>query len=690
MSQTNSPFMQQKDAYSQSFTNLYLDDIPFDELTLDLSDDLLDKMLINSLESDSDYWNRKPWRLKETDVKNVEFLLGDQLNDKEFLKSDNKYVDNRLLASARAILTYVTGRLAQPAITPSKSDQIYLKAARDIGRSLYQHALDEKVDVKVRAAALNLIARKRGYLKLRWDANAGIYGDIVTEVCNPEDIIIDQTAGFLANPRKIYHRVGCTIDELTAKFPDKKDEIYAAYGINRGVYTQLSRFVYYYECWFTYSTPDGPKEGVCWFIPDKHIILDKKPNPNWLYFKSRKKEKQANVLSFAPKPFVHFNYLNFGKSYIDETCLIEQAIPQQEMLNRRGQQIWNNADYVNGRWVADKNAFSQEDAQKLVNKGAKTVAMVDMKEVANPLQNVASSALPTYVENTLYDARNEVDQMMGTPSQFRGASPKTSDTLGRDLMVKEQASALQDDLVKAVADGMEDYYRILLQMMRVYYVDDYWFQCKGGDGKYEFIMLNGDLIDSNVRVGVEVDSTLPLDKSMIRNTAMALWNAGQAIDYRTFMEDLGLPDPELRTERYLKSKTDPINYLNSLELSQIDTDAEADIQLLIAKKEPEERDDYKQAYFDHFNRVVGSNRFAKLPADAQERITTFLMAVQHTAMASLKLQESMAIQPTVNPQMPQAQGQEPQGAQIPNVVNSAPQLPPQPTIPTEPQAPSVI
>lgn len=651
---TTNPFTQQSDVYQEAFTELYTPDEAYDELNLDMSDDVLDKMLINSLEADRDHWNKKPWNLEETDIKNTAFLFGDQLNDKEFLRNDTRYIDNRLFSSTRAILSYATGQLAKPDITPSKGDEIFLKGARDTGSALYQHSADENVEQKVRAAVLNLISRKRAYLKLRFDPNIGLNGDIVTEVCNPEDIILCRFTGYLQNPKKIYHRIRCTIDELVSRFPEKKQEIYVAFGIERGVFSQTSRMVTYFECWFTYMDAERtPQEGVCWFIAEKHLILDKMQNPNWVYLKSRKKERQANVTSIPPKPFVKFNHINTGHSAIDETCLIEQALPLQIMLNKRLRQIGENADYVNGRWVASKKAFSQEDARNLINKGAKTVAMVDREDVSNALINVAPNQLGAWVENTVPDARNEIDGMMGTPSQFKGSDPKSNDTLGRDLMIKQQAGALQDDLVRCISVSMADYYTIKLQMFRVYYTDDYWFQCKGGDGKYEFILINGDKIDSNVKVSVQTDSTLPLDKASIRATAMELWKAGNAIDYKSLMEDLGLPNPDVRAERYLKSNLDPTNYLKSIEMDQINAEAESDIMLLIAKKTPEERDDYNQDYFNYFNKFMASNRFQKIKGEnpeAAERITSFLIAVQHAMMESLNLQESMA--PVAQPGMP--------------------------------------
>lgn len=644
MADTN-PYTQKQDVYEQAFTELYTQDTEFEALDLTMSDDQLEKLLINSLEADRDHWNKKPWNLQDTDIKNTNFVLGDQLNNKDYLKNETKIIDNRLFSSSRAILSYATGQLAKPEITPSKGDDVFLKGAEDIGSALYQHAADEQVEFKVRASVFNLITRKRGYLKLRWDDNVGLNGDIITEVCNPEDIIIDRYAGYLQNPAKIYHRIRCSIDELCARFPDKQTEILEAFSIRRGVYTQTSRMITYFECWFTFTNADNmPDEGVAWFIQEKKLILDKMLNPNWVRMKNRKKEMEANITSIPPKPFVTFNYINTGHSYIDETCLVEQALPLQEALNKRLRQISENADYTNGRWVASKKAFSQEDARNLINKGAKTVAMVDREDVSNALVNVAPNQLGAWVENTVADYRNEIDGMMGTPSQFKGASPDSQDTLGRDLMIKQQAGALQDDLVRSIQMAMEVYYKILLQMMRVYYTDDYWFQTKGGDGKYEFILLNGDKLDSNVKVGVQTDSTLPLDKPSIRATAMQLWSAGQAIDYKTFMEDLGLPNPEIRTERYLKSHIDPINYLKSVQMGQINTDAEADIQLLIANKVPDERDNYNEDYFNYFNTFMASNRFAKLQGSdpkAAQRVTAFLIAIQHAMMQSLNLQESM-------------------------------------------------
>lgn len=634
------PYTKPKNAYTELFQDTYIPDVEYESFNLSMTDDMLVKTLIDSLESNASFWEQKPWDLKTSDEENTNFLLGDQMDSNSLLKRGNSgtFVDNRMFSSYRAILSYATSQLAVPEITPSRGDDIYLKGAQNLQQALYQHAKDNKVEMKVRTAVGNVIVRKRGPMKLRWDASKGVHGDIVTEVVPPEDIIIDRFAQYLDNPNIIYQRIRCSIDELCARFPDKKRDILQAYSIKQARYTQRSRFVTYFEAWFTYYDPKHqPKEGVAWFIPEHKLVLDKMPNPNWIYTGDDQKDKKVNVLERPPKPYVWFNYLNTGHSYIDDTSLFEQARPLQEMLNQRGHQLNQNIDFMNGRWVADKDSFSQEDAQRFVNKGARTVAMVK-GDVNKALNVLTPNTLPAEVYNSVVDFRNEIDAAMGTPSVFKGATPDRQDTATRDLMVKQQAGLLQDDLVRCVGAGMETYYQLLVQMMRAYYTDDYWFKVRGGDGKFEFILLNGDNIDSDVRVSVEVDSTVPVDKNQIRSTALELWKAGNAIDYRTLMEDLGLPNPELRTERYMKSQLDPQGYLRAIEGSQIHDEAEADIQLLIAGKTPEERDTYDMEYINYFNQFLTTTRFAKQEQAAKQAIIQFLMAVQHLATQNANLQ----------------------------------------------------
>lgn len=640
------PFTSTSSVYDELFQTLYLPEEEYEEFNLSMDDDKLHKLLIDSLDKDKSYWNRSPWRLDETDQEDVKFYLGDQFDSNQIIRTqltgDQNYVDNCLFDSVRAILSYATGQLAMPEITPSRGDAQYLKMARSIQMALYQHSLNEQTDQLFRAALLNLILRKRAFLKLRYDPNAGLYGDVVSELCNPEDIIIDREARYRQNPNKIYHRIRKSIEEWIELNPNKKDQIYKLFKYKQGTYLQLSKIATGFECWFTYRDRKGtPREAVSWFFNDPEpLILDKMPNPNWVYTGDDKKDKEVNVLFTPPKPFVKFNFLNLGHSYIDETTLFDQAKPLQKILNNRYEQLQRNASLVNGRWIANKKALTEEDGRKLINKGAKTVTLVDAEDVGKAVANLGPQNVITPLLETINDIRNQIDKRMGTPSIFRGANPTNKDTLGRDMMLKQQAGMLQDDLVRCVQFAYQEYYQLKLQMFRTYFTEDYWFSIKGGDGKYDFIMLNGDTIDSNVRINVETDSTLPLDKAMIRETAKELLQADK-IDYLTAMEDMGLPDPDIRTERYLRSQIDMYTYMQSVETQLDSNEAEVDIMLVKANKTPMERDSYDENYLNYFNDYITKNEFQMLPQPTQQRLMIFLQEVQQRAQRTAQLGQSM-------------------------------------------------
>lgn len=623
---------------------LYIPEEQYELFKLSLPDDEILKMSIRNLEKDREHWNKGPWNLEETDKENVKFFLGDQFDTTTYLQpnANDNYADNRLFDSVRAILSYATGQLAMPEITPSRSDASYLRMARSIQMALYEHSANEQADLKFRTALLSLLLRKRAFLKLRFNPNTGLYGDIVTDNCDASDITIDRESGYRDEPRRIFHRSRCTIESLCIDFPHKQKQIYSMYNFKKGTMLQMNRMVTKFECWYTYRDAKGvPREAVEWFIHDPEpLLLDNIPNPNWIYTGNDKKDKETNVMFAPPKPFIGFNFINLGMSYIDETTLFDQAKPLQKLLNIRQQQLRKNADYINGRWVGSRKAMEESDLKKLINKGPRTMTMVNAEDVGKAVQVLAPPVMPAWVVENVQDLRNEIDVIMGTPSIFKGANPQNSDTLGRDAMLKQQAGMLQDDLVRCVQYAYQDYYLKKLQCMRVYYTDDYWFQVKGGDGKFDFVMLNGETIDSNVRVGVQVDSTLPLDKASIRAHAMELAKMDR-IDQLTLLEDLGLPDPEIRTERFLRSNIDLYTYMQSIETQLDHNDAEVDIMLVVADRIPEERDNYDESYLNYFNDFISKNSFTKLKPATQQRVLTFLNEVKQRAQRTAQLGETM-------------------------------------------------
>lgn len=636
---------------------------PIDELSLDISDDDLLKRLVNTLQDNISHWEQAPWVLTQTDTNNINYLLGNQLDQNKFLPHQTPYIDNRLHASVRAILAYVTGQTAKPELLPSKTNDTNERIAKNMEAFLYQHALDHDVNSQMRLAVKNLISRKRGFLKLRFDEDYGAFGDICTENKDPSDIVIGRFSVYRKEPDIVYDKQKCSIEELISKYPDKENDIRRVYGIVRGTYSQMSRMVTYWECWFTYFSSDGKEsEGVCWFLPNTDVILDKMPNPNWIYKGSDKNQKVINLTYKPIKPYVGLNYLNTGRSFIDETCLLDQAIPMQDVLNKRGRQIVENADYANPRTLIDKRVMEESDANKFVNKHPKTIGLVDTTSTGNDINKavlqIPGQMLPSFVFQDKVDARSEIDVMMGTPSQFRGEQENSqSPTLGQDLLIKNQASALQDDLVDVSNRGYRDYYEKLLQMCIVYLDSDYWVMTRGQDGEFAALSLHDENIDTNVRVAVQVDSTLPLDKQSQRATAIQLAQMPGRIDNETLYEMLGLPEPEKLAERVARSNIDPLGYMSSMEAQMYDNEAETDIRLIVAGKVPEERDDYSETYLNYWNLFMTQNRYLKQPPQVQAKLQAFLHDIANKAAMTEGLRDSM-LNPAgitdaqINPPMP--------------------------------------
>jgi hypothetical protein len=552
-----------------------------------------------------------------------------------------------------------------PEVAPSRDEERYLDLADGIKNALHQHSIDNDLDVKTAICSKNLVTRKRGFLKLRYDPLAGTAGDIVVDVIEPSDIIIDKWAKFGEEPQRIYQRIQGSIEDLITAFPDKEKEILTAYGIQRGTVRQLSRRVTHYECWFTYSQDGMQKEGLIWFLEQPSLILGKMENPNFIYTGMDVKDREVNFYPYPIKPYIVFNYptTNSGKSYIDETCLFDQAKPQQDLLNKRGRQIWENADYANGRLIANKEIMSESDAATFLNKNPKTIMLVDSDNVDRDVKIVSQTFMPNYVVDTLYDARNEIDQIMGTPNIFRGQQQDDAQTLGENVLIKEQASVLQDDLAKAIDKAMVVYYRKLFHMMRVYYTEDHWFRLRGDDGKYNFILLNEDTLDPGVKISVEVGSTLPANKTELRATAIELANMGK-IDTLSLYKDLGLPDAEKRAEMLVKEQADLATYVQDVRQKLYNREANTDIYIVISGSQPMERDEYTAEYLQYINDFIISNKFARLAPEQKQALMQFLTEVQAKVSRTADLMGTQEPLPTEEEQIPPQEPIGPDGTPV--------------------------
>lgn len=608
----------------------------YEVFDLKFDDGKLATMLSRSLDESISHWNQWPYNLDQNDQSNVKYFLGEQMGDRYATERGLNLpnMGNHLLKDTRAVLSYVNARIANPEVAPSNGEQESKQFAKDARAFMYQHGVDHDLEEKAGKSTMNLIVQKRGFLKLRFDPTCGPFGDIEVDHVSPERIVIDKWATYKGEPARIFQKQGCTLEELILKFPKKKDLIYQQFRMKRGVYTQISQHVDWWEAWFSFYDEQMRQEGLAWYLPNGKFILGKMENPNFIYTGDPQQDRLINFSPYPIKPYVGFNYLNTGKSYLDETSLFEQSKVLQDLYNKRQKQRMENNDYINGRSVADAGAMTQEDADKFYSKGPKAILLIKPQQgqtVGDALKHVPHNPLPDSVTEEAYDNRDQIDDMMGAPKVFRGQESKNN-TLGQDTNNIQQAGALQDDLAKSVDKAMQSYYRKLFQMMKVYYTEDHWIQVRGDDGKYDHLVMNSDTMDTNVKISVESGSTLPANKQEVRDIAIDAANSNK-IDDLSFWEAIQfgkLPDPETIVTRLQKQLNDPASFLNDVEQQQFNREAAIDIAMLIAGQEPRERDEYGQAYLEYFNNFMMKPKFLKLAEtnpEAQERIKVHLASV---------------------------------------------------------------
>ena len=624
-------------------------DEPYEVFDLKLDDGRLVQMVDKSLRKSIEHWDSWPWNHAEADKSNLKYWMGEQMST-AFLGPDGKplpNMGNRAQTSSRAVLSYVNARVAKPEVAPSSGNEAAQQFAKDLRDVMYQHCVDQDLEEKVGKATQALVIQKRGYLKLRFDPLLGPYGDIAIDYVPPEDVVIEKGTKWGEDGSREWHKQICTIEELIMKFPKKEEQIKLAFEIGRGIYSQLSRRITYWEVWFTYYEQNKRKEGLCWYLPQGKVVLGKMENPNYVYTGDEAQDRIVNFLPFPMKPFIRFSYMNSGKSAHDETSLFEQIKVLQDLYNKRRLQIMNNMDNQKGRTVMDGNAVNDQDASKFFNRdgGTKSILLIKPSQgqnVTNSMFHVPHNPLPREAFEEALDYRNEIDQVMGTPNIFRGEQSKNN-TLGQDERIIEQAAALQDDLAKAIDKGMQRGYRKLFHMMKVYYTEDHWFTIKGDNGKYDFVVMNGETMDTNGRVSVESGSTLPVDRKEIRSIAVEAANANK-IDDLTFWEAIQygkLPDPETIVERTQKQLNDPQGFMQDVEAQAFSRDAAIDIALIMSGREAPDRDEYGQAYLEYFNKFIMGNRFIRLQSEnpeAAEALKIHVAAAGATAARTANLQ----------------------------------------------------
>lgn len=649
-----------------------------------LSLDVKDKDLISNFKRWEDkakeYWNNPVgYDLENKRKKNVNYYEGKQLDESRLYSYQVPYTQNELFIATETITAYTTSSEPSAEVLP-EDDSIQSKVmAESLEWGLNVHSEKYKLAEKLEKAERNMYLKYLGVIKLYYDANLD---DIVPVVVDPENIVVDSSCKLGDNPLFICETCKATFQQLINLFPEKKEELMKCVGRTRMSNKLMSDIYAYKEVWFTQIDENGETECVAWYLDD--LLLGKSKNPNYIY-----KEEGVQLTNFNPrcmKPYVFFNYMNDGKHLVDNTSPFEQAIPLQDALNKRGRQIIENADTANSILVFKSGSIDTDEAENITRDPNQILILQTQGDqpVQSAFGEIASHLLPNYVMNDKQELKNSIHEIMGTPSQFRGAQDRGgAGTLGEAKMMQSQAGGRQDAIIRALDRGLDDYYQLLTQMMKVWYKNPKHFACKDNDGKFVFVELSREKIPDVAWVRVERGSFMKKDKARSEQIAMDLAQLGLIDPYNLF-KDLGMKNADSRYDTLVKFKMSPDSLTAELRAENQNRQAYIDFACIMNGQDVKGHDDVDAEHILAHRTQITTDRFLYADPERQKAMIAHIQEEVYLLSNRVKLQEAsmqgLLLDPNmpITPEVPEvAQGAPMGGAPMPPEMGGQPPMQPE-------------
>jgi len=431
-----------------------------------------------------------------------------------------------------------------------------------------------------------------------------------------------------------------SVEELCAEFPEKEADILARLGIRRKTPKQMTKEIAVRKVSVThYNKKNEPEEGVVWYFDN--IVLKKIRNPNYLYAK-----KDLNLLRYPKKPYIFGNLVNYGTHLIDSTTPLEQAAEMQNYLARRGRQIAENADKANGILViGTSSGLSKDDGQNMTGDPNQKL-FVDNTDGSLRLDQlvmqIQAQTLPDYVLKDKLDARMQIGNLMGAPTDFTGSQADDGDpTLGEVMVKKNQAAGRQDLMVRAMTRMIGQIYEYLVQMMVVWYDgEERYFTYDAGDGEFDFITLKRDLIQKGIRV--KASKPANPDRSRIESITLNLLKQ-KAISLLDAYKILQMDNAQQLYDNWAKQESDPMALARDA-LDVVDeSEAYVAFQDIMNGKTVEEKNNPSKEYILSLRKLMINDDFLKAKKGLQNKFIKYVTACIDSLEERITLEEASDI-----------------------------------------------
>ena len=617
--------------------------LPSDEpLALGLDDDTVLRLIGNRIEAGVNYWNSQ-LKLDSVRKEAEDYYVGNTYSEDDLYDFQVPYKNNRILTAVETLLPMITSQIPLPQVTEGQDTDASRELAHDFEDVLITCYEDMGVKAAITMAVRHILQGKRvAVLKYFFDPNDGELlpdgsrkGKIKIECVRPEKVVFDAEASDPDDIPLIAEYMTATIEELTIMFPNKKQAIFDFFGLKRGTRSQLNRKVGYQEVHFTYYEKGKPQEATAYQLSEK-VLLGAKKNINFNYdlFKQLEngKYQKLNFFDAPKKPYILINHINLGRYVIDDTSLADQARPLQDILEKRGRQIVENADQAASGLVLNSNMISFEDAQKLIGDPSEKI-MVD-GDVREAAARLPYNVLPNYVINDKLDARGEIDNIFGANAPVRGES-SNADTLGQEVLSQRANAGRLQTITNSIEMAAAKLYPAIAQMIKVFWDEDEIVRFTPTEGKTRFINWNSDKVEDGVKIRVKEGSAIPKDKSAKKNETIQMQ---ASIDPLTLAEGMDMPNAKEVAKRIVFYKFFMDRYLTEVlgdDGTLVDPNALGDIQIMLDGTMPPIPDSPSKRYIDTLNNFMNSNGFKQQDPQIQQLVISFASGVNDKAKTGL-------------------------------------------------------
>jgi hypothetical protein len=576
---------------------------PVDPLELKIDDDELVR-IVDQHSDDYELFYENKYDLFARRKKNEIYYFGRQVMQKEkerLLKDyESKYMDNVLYEIGGSLKPLLMTRLPDLIVLPGNDSDEAMLTSQEISKAVDTQIKDRQNRRVLGLAIKHLPVYFTSVIKVRWDPEID---DYIFENIHPDLIECDYTSTTKDADSMSYVSQICpwTVEQVMLKFPKKKEEFIRelqkdglAVDPDDLPNSLLATTINVREVWFDeyQSKSDTEVEkisGLLWKYKD--CILGKMKNPNYDYEGEKRyfsydpqiKDKRAlneqelnyvlmtgqlpqgvseeqvyhNYFRHPRKPYYFMGYDQWGKQPYDETSWIEQNLGNQKAIDKRGKQLEETLDKRGHHVFSKESGLTPADVEELDLNDPDEDLVVDgdvnrthafmaperpAKQEFDEMTNLRNRMYAISHSNAI---RGQIQTSVATTNQIAREGDFTS------------ADDMAEDTINDAAQWMADW---AMQFIKLRYTEDHFRDILGVAGEAVYIKLNRNMVGNGMIVKIKASGT---DKLRAQNNAMEMAKM-QMTDPYTFFTDMGLSDPEGRTEKLILAKMDPQAYLQKI------------------------------------------------------------------------------------------------------------------------------